>query len=97
MGIRHFQDLAISRLLASVLCFGKTPSFSCPTQIETVHNSIQKASKEKNLKIASAVPIEKCWFDYGFTSIYYYEKIINGYSKGIGLGINFRNIFMGKW
>ena len=58
MGIGHFQDLAISRLLAFVLCFGKTPNFSCATQIETVHNSIQKASKEKNLKIASAVPIE---------------------------------------
>ena len=39
-------------------CFGKTPNFSCATQIETVQNSIQKASKEKNLKIANAVPIE---------------------------------------
>ena len=50
--------LAISRLLAYVLCFGKTPNFFCTTSIETVHNSIQKTSKEKNLKIAYAVPIE---------------------------------------
>ena len=50
--------LAISRLLAYVLCFGKTPNFFYTTSIETVHNSIQKTSKEKNLKIASAVPIE---------------------------------------
>ena len=36
----------------------KTPNISCTTSIETIHNSIQKASKEKNLKIACAVPIE---------------------------------------
>ena len=53
MGIRQFQGF-------SLLFFAleKTPSFSCATQIETVHNSVQKASKWKNLKIASAVPIE---------------------------------------